>query len=413
MHKADKFTANCSLVSLVVLVILFFYSLACTSVVRPEPTCPPSSVTTSATLATCEVALRGRILFTLIDAELWKKLDQGTRTPVPRDLWVIRVDGTDLRRWVNDSRYKDQPRVSPDGAQVAYMAYTLEEGGQRQRPSLWVASVDGSQPRQVDPMRQESTQPGQWGELIGWSPNGEWLAYITYPGEGANFIDDRSLRAVHISTGRTVVVLDTATATAAWAPTAGAVLVFDKTVGPDVIYEVNVEHLQEARQVERRDAHWGPENWLPDGKLFWIDDKGGLTLAAADGTFLRTITMPKFSRLWWSPNGHWCAYTAYSRVKFRKEEHNLEELCVIDDEGQNRRSLITRQQFDLRFMPVAWSPDSAWLAGFGVPLEHVNDLGYSDYTGRLYIVNIHSGRLITLTEDLTPQPADNSMVWIR
>lgn len=169
-----------------------------------------------------------------------------------------------------------------------------------------------------------------------------------------------------------------------------------------------MEHPQGVHQVEGVTG-----NWIPDGRLFWIDEKGNLTIAYADGTPLRTIIMPEYYRLWWSPNGRWCAYTASLLVKFRGEEHYLEELYVMDDEGRNRRNLITRQQFDLRFMPVVWSPDSAWLAGFGVPPEHVNELGYSDYTGRLYIVNIHTGKLITLTENLQPQPTITSMVWIQ
>lgn len=79
-------------------------------------------------------------------------------------LWTISVLGGSARKIVDSGA---NPSVSPDGKQVAYIA------GKILRQRIWLASIDGEQPREL---------AGDDGDLFGrisWSPEGRKVAYTT------------------------------------------------------------------------------------------------------------------------------------------------------------------------------------------------------------------------------------------
>jgi dipeptidyl aminopeptidase/acylaminoacyl peptidase len=71
----------------------------------------------------------------------------------------------------------DDPRLSPDGARVAWVQTRLDRDTDKAVTSIWVAANDGSAaPRQFTAGPRDHSPR--------WSPNGEWLAFVSAPTEG-------------------------------------------------------------------------------------------------------------------------------------------------------------------------------------------------------------------------------------
>ncbi len=140
-----------------------------------------------------------------------------TRDHRDSSLWQISTLGGEPRKLVDDGRF---PAVSPNGEQLAFIA------GKALRERIWVAAIDGTQPRQL---------VGGDGDLFGgvaWSPNGQQLAYTT-----ARFAYGRGVKAV-------INVMDV------HARTTQGLIVRPTTV-------LSVLGLE------------GPISWAPDGRLIY------------------------------------------------------------------------------------------------------------------------------------------------
>lgn len=87
------------------------------------------------------------------------------QTSIPReDLFVVRPDGSGLRR-LTDDKFKDrQPRWSPDGTRIAFYA---DRGGKYE---IWTIRADGSRLERVANLPVEKAFHPIW------SPDGRWLA---------------------------------------------------------------------------------------------------------------------------------------------------------------------------------------------------------------------------------------------
>src|SRR5436305_12660906 len=65
------------------------------------------------------------------------------------------------------------PSISPDGTQLAFVA-TLTGV-----PQIWTMPLDGGFPRQVTSFNDPI-------QAVSWSPDGQYLAFIMFPGGGMN-----------------------------------------------------------------------------------------------------------------------------------------------------------------------------------------------------------------------------------
>ncbi|HVT14888.1 MAG TPA: protein kinase [Thermoanaerobaculia bacterium] len=93
------------------------------------------------------------------------------------DLFVIRLDGGELRQLTND-RFNDRvPVWSPDGSRLAF--YSNRSG----RYELWTILPDGSRLEQITRTR------GPGIVVPSWSPDGRWLAGVFLDARGTALID--------------------------------------------------------------------------------------------------------------------------------------------------------------------------------------------------------------------------------
>jgi Tol biopolymer transport system component len=93
-------------------------------------------------------------------------------------IFIVRIDGSGLRRLTPDALGAGYPRWSPDGTKILFSAKYPDgpSGG-----PLWVVSVDGGEPT---PLEGTSLAEGDWAYEGDWSPDGTMIVYKYLPAGG-------------------------------------------------------------------------------------------------------------------------------------------------------------------------------------------------------------------------------------
>jgi Tol biopolymer transport system component len=97
-----------------------------------------------------------------------------TSNPHAGDLFLVAVDGSSIQQ-LNDretvvalwDRADDPAAWSPDGTSIAFAAFTDYDKG---KSAVYVVRSDGTGLRRI-------TAPGRWTLTARWSPDGNWIAY--------------------------------------------------------------------------------------------------------------------------------------------------------------------------------------------------------------------------------------------
>lgn len=95
-----------------------------------------------------------------------------TRSEPTGEIYTMRVDGTDVRRYTFNEVYDTSPRYSPRGDRIAFCRQTLPppEAPDRLIGAIWVVDVRSGQEVQV-------TESDRFDCLPEWSPDGRRLAF--------------------------------------------------------------------------------------------------------------------------------------------------------------------------------------------------------------------------------------------
>jgi Tol biopolymer transport system component len=121
-------------------------------------------------------------------------------------LMSVRLDGSDAREILHQTRYELDPCWSPDGGQVAVALVTAPKAAHTE---LWVVSADGTERRKI-----HEVDGGMFG--ASWSPDGKHLAFNTLSSRAG---DDAIALYVADPSGKKVVCASRTTAAwPAWTP---------------------------------------------------------------------------------------------------------------------------------------------------------------------------------------------------
>src|SRR5215213_4179304 len=77
------------------------------------------------------------------------------------------------------------PRVRPGGEEVAYVVWSIDQEANEYRQSIWLAKLDGSEPPRRFTTGKNDAQPR-------WSPDGTQLAFVAKRG------DEKSKRQLYV-----------------------------------------------------------------------------------------------------------------------------------------------------------------------------------------------------------------------
>ena len=160
-------------------------------------------------------------------------------------IYTIRPDGTGLRRvTVRPPGFHSGPAWSPDGRSLALTAGNGVEGG----GGLFVVGADGSHPRRIRRIADEAQSPA-------WSPDGRLIAVLGLNGCGGPCVRT-GIHIVRRNGSGSRRVLDGG-GSLAWSPD-GRSLVF--AAGPIVQLDLRTGRT---REIVRGDAHHTSPDWQP------------------------------------------------------------------------------------------------------------------------------------------------------
>lgn len=224
------------------------------------------------------------------------------------DLWAIRPDGTQHRQLLAcPNAICSDPAWSPDGRRLVYEKREVPHAGDTPAPPRlwWLDSTTGETARVFQDGQQLGHSPR-------WSPDGQWLSFVS-PGE-------TGVRVYNLKDGRSYLIPSRMGEPAAWSPDSEAVLVT----------EVVLHGERVAVHLFRAD--------LDSGEV--IDLNGEAEVE---------VDSPA-----WSPDGEWIAYTRkVSRVAMGRQ------IWLMRSDGSQARPLTTELEID--HGPPAWSPDGRYL----------------------------------------------------
>ena len=278
--------------------------------------------------------------------------------------------------WASD------PRISPDGTQVAYVRQSFDIKSDTRRRMIWLVDRDGGNHRPLVGGSASQASPR-------WSPDGKRLAFVSADGDGAQIHMYWFAQGV---TARVTNLLDSP-ARLAWSPD-----------GRHLAFVMRVPEKREPLKVtlpeKPEDAKWAEPLkaidrmvYRADGEGFLPDAFAQLFVVSADGGTARQLTQGAFDHdgVAWTADGSEILVSAN-----RHENADLvpgdSEVYAVDVATGAIRALTKR--FGPDADPAA-SPDGKYIAYTGF------DDAYQGYQrARLYVMRRDNGEVRELASDL-------------
>jgi dipeptidyl aminopeptidase/acylaminoacyl peptidase len=270
------------------------------------------------------------------------------------------------------------PRLSPDGATVAFVVTGVDKDANEYTSNVWFAAADGSTP----PERFTSTKKRDTSPR--WSPDGSRLAFVSNRDK-----DEGQLYVIPVKGGeaRRLTDFDESVGEVAWSPD-GTQLVCMVRVR-DEAYKEEDDKKRAARRITRLQFKLDNEGWTFDrpNQLFVVPaDGSGEPVQITKGDY-------EHSGPAWSPDGSQIAFSSA-----RHDDWDVElasDIYVAGTSGGEPRRLTATDGF---CADPAWSPDGSRIAYHYTP----DPFDEPRHT-RVAVVEVQSGEQRVLTESLDRQ----------
>jgi Tol biopolymer transport system component len=221
----------------------------------------------------------------------------------PRDVFVMRADGSDVVNLTNHPGWDVSPAWSPDGTRIAFVS---DRDGNR---DIWVVNLDGSG------LRNLTAHPARDGGPS-WSPDGARIAFESdRAGNPEIYVMDVQDALQDVLSHEPVNVTDNPADDLwpSWSPAGDQIAFVSQRDGNREIYVVNADGSGLTNLTDHPDAEWRPY-WSPDGRriafVSWRDDNPEIYALTDDGSVLSRLT-DNDTGDWgpsWSPDGTCIAF---------------------------------------------------------------------------------------------------------
>jgi dipeptidyl aminopeptidase/acylaminoacyl peptidase len=258
-----------------------------------------------------------------------------------------------------------QPTLSPDGAQacVSVSSFDMEEN--KARASLWLLSAFGGEPRRLTSAGEKDGEPR-------WSPDGNWIAFVAKRPEAGSTKGDEEPQVYLIAPdggeARRLTDMPTGAFGIKWFPDSRRIAfiswVWPDTKGLDKLakrYRAFKDDKVKAHVVEHS-AYRFWDHWLSDGRVphvFTVDVASGKVRDLFEGTKYELAQADTSSHYYdISPDGGEIVF-AFDPAQDKRFDHE-NDLVALDLRKKKFRTLTSGSK--LNHESPRYSPDGRWIA---------------------------------------------------